>query len=97
MQKLGFTEYLFPLSLQNIDNETMVNLRKHIQKDQHITYAFVDISRFQILFMTSFEDNKVVDNFSRNLRKQFGTIIQEQNYYLVQKQLIFDLFPKGIT
>lgn len=97
LQKMGFTEYLFSISLKNIDQKTMENLRRHLRHNPHITYAFMDIASFQILFMAAFEDNESVDNFSRHLRKEYGSIIQEQDYHLVQKQLTFNLFPKGLV
>ncbi|MAG61033.1 hypothetical protein CL619_04560 [archaeon] len=97
LQRIGFTEYLFSISLKNIDQKIMEKLRRHLRHNPYITYAFVDIASFQILFMTAFEDNKSVDNFSRNLRKEYGTIIQEQDYHLVQEQLKFNLFPEGLV
>ncbi len=96
LRKLGFTEFLFTINLKNVSQENMASLRKHVQHNTNVKYAFFDIASFTLVFMTAFQNSKGVDHFSRKLRKDYGAIIQEQDFHIAQEQLVFNLFPKGL-
>jgi len=96
LQKLGYTEYLYKIKLKNISKEKMSKVKKRIQTDNNITYAFVDATSFNIVFVCAFKDSSGIDHLSRSLRKEYKDIIEEQNYLIIKEQILFNLFPKGL-
>lgn len=96
LPKLGYTEYLYTLKLKNLSQEKMEKMRKRIQDNSHITYAFVDATGFNILFVCAFNNAEGIDHLSRSLRKEFSDILEKQEYQIIKEQILFNLFPKGI-
>jgi DNA-binding Lrp family transcriptional regulator len=93
---LGYTEYLYMIKLKNATLERMDSLKKRIQTNTNVTYAFVDITGFNIVFMCAFKTADGIDHLSRNLRKDYKDIIDEQDYLIVKEQILFNLFPRGL-
>jgi DNA-binding Lrp family transcriptional regulator len=93
---LGYTEYLYTIKLKNASLERMDSINKRIQTNTNVTYAFVDITGFNIVFMCAFRSPDGIDHLSRNLRKDYSDIIDEQDYLIVKEQVLFNLFPKGL-
>ena len=96
LPKLGYTEYLYTIKLRNISKEMLDKIKKRIQTDSNITYAFIDTNGFNIIFVCAFRDSSGIDHLSRSLRKDFKDIIEEQNYLIIKEQVLFNLFPKGL-
>ena len=61
-----------------------------------MTYAFFDLFSFSIVFAAAFRTADEIDHFSRSLRKQYGDIIEKQEYMLIKEHVLFNLFSKGL-
>ncbi|MCK5107490.1 MAG: Lrp/AsnC family transcriptional regulator [Nanoarchaeota archaeon] len=96
LNKLGYTEYLSQIKLRNFNKEKYNQLKIYLKNHPNITYAFVDVSNFCIIFVCAFKDSENIDTLLRYLRKNYGVIIQEQEYLIIKEQIIFNLFPKGL-
>lgn len=97
LQKLGYTKYLCNVRLMNISKEKAEKIKKMIQSNVSITYAFADITGLNIVFVCAFKDPEGIDHLLRSLRKEFSDIIEEQNYLIVKEEILFNLFPIGIV
>ncbi len=96
LPKLGYTEYLYKIRLKNVSQEKMDSIKKIIKSDENITYAFFDITGFNMIFACAFKTPEGIDHLSRNLRKKYAEIIDEQEHYIIKEQITFNLFPKGL-
>ncbi len=96
LKKLGYTEYLFFVKLRNASSERFNKIRKSIQTNSNITYAFFDVNNYSIAFVCEFKNVEDVDTLSRHLQREFNDIIDTQEYLLVKEQILFNLFPRGI-
>jgi len=96
LPKLGYTEYLYTIKLKNVSQEKMDSIKKRIQTNQNVTYAFVDITGFNLIFVCAFKTPEGIDHLSRNIRKEYSEMIQEQEYLIIKEQILFNLFPRGI-
>lgn len=96
LPKIGYTEYLFTAQLKNISEEKMNALKSHISANGNISFAFFDLFSFSLIANCAFKSPDDMDHFSRGLRKQYGDIIEKQEYMLVKEQVLFNLFPKGL-
>lgn len=97
LKKLGYTEYLYRIKLKNVSLEKMNSLKKRIQMHNSVTYAFFDISSFNLFFVCAFKTADEMDHLSRSLRKNYAEIIDDQEYLLIKEQLLFNMFPKGLV
>lgn len=97
LKKLGYTQYLYRMSLKNISTEKMEKLKSRLKTNNNITYAFYDIAGFNIIFVCAFKDAEGIDHLSRSMRKDFSDIIEEQEYLIIKEQILFNLFPKGVS
>jgi DNA-binding Lrp family transcriptional regulator len=96
LKKLGYTEYLYTMSLRNLTEEKKEQMIKRVQTNSNITYAFFDITGFNIVFVCAFKSSVGIDHLSRSLRKEFTDVIEEQDYHIIKEQVLFNLFPKGV-
>ncbi len=96
LPKLGYTEYLYTVQLKNVSEEKMDALKAQISANGNITFAFFDLFSFSIIASCAFKSPDDMDHFSRGLRKQYGEIIDRQEYMLMKEQILFNLFPKGL-
>jgi len=94
--QLGYTEYFYKIRLKNVSQEKMQSLRKSIQLNNNISYAFFDINSFNLIFICVFKSREEIDHLSRKLRKDYGEIIETQEYLILKEHLLFNLFPKGL-
>lgn len=97
LPKLGYTEYLCNVQLKNVSAEKMEALKAQISANGNVTYAFFDLFSFSLVFDCAFRTADEIDHFFRSLRKQYGDIIEKQEYMLVKEQILFNLFPKGLV
>jgi DNA-binding Lrp family transcriptional regulator len=97
LPKLGYTEYLYTLKLKSMSKEQMQKIKSRIQKNNNITYAFADITGFNIIFVCAFKDPSGIDHLSRHLRRDYSDVIEEQNYLIIKEQVLFNLFPRGLV
>ncbi len=93
---LGYIEYLYIIKLKNVSQKLINSLRTRIQNHHNITYAFVDIQSLNIVFVCQFKSSDQIDHLSRGIRKDFDSIIKDQNYYLVKEDILFNLFPRSL-
>ena len=96
LKKLGYTEYLFFIKLRNVSSEKFSKIRKSIQTNPNISYAFFDVNNYSIVFNCNFNGVEDVDTLSRKLQREFNDIIETHEYLLVKEQILFNLFPRGI-
>jgi len=96
LPKLGYTEYLYTLKLKNLSKEKLTQIRKTIEADKSITYAFIDINSTNIIFVCAFKSPDGIDTISRKLRNQFPEAIEKQKYLIIKDQIKFNLFPHGL-
>jgi len=94
--KLGYTEYFYKIRLKNVSQEKMQALRKSIQLNNNISYAFFDINSFNLIFICVFKNHEEIDHLSRRLRRDYGEIIENQEYLILKEHLLFNLFPQGL-
>ena len=97
LKKLGYTEYLYTIKLKNITKEKLSSLKNQIKMNPNITYAFFDLTSFNLLFVCAFKSTDKIDHLSRSLRKEFSNIIDQQEYLIIKEQISFNLFPRGIS
>jgi DNA-binding Lrp family transcriptional regulator len=96
LRKLGYTQYLYKIRLKNISREKIEKLKLKLKNNNNITYAFFDITGFNIIFTCAFKDADGIDHLSRSIRKEFSDVIAEQDYLIIKEQIAFNLFPRGI-
>ncbi len=96
LKNLGYTEYLYTISLKNISQERLQNLHSRIKEEGNIRYAFYDAISQKIIFTCAYKDSEGIDKLSRNIRKEYSDIINHQQYLLIKDQILFNLFPKGL-
>jgi|SRR3989338_6501837 len=96
LPKLGYTEYLYQLKLKNTNLTSLHKIKKQLQYNQNITYAFIDAASLTILFVCAYQNTQGIDHLSRLLRKEFQEIIEEQEYYIIKEQIQYTQFPKGM-
>jgi Lrp/AsnC family transcriptional regulator, regulator for asnA, asnC and gidA len=96
VKELGYTEYVYKIKLSNASNEYINKLKIKLEDNINISYAFSDITGFNIIFVCRFKDTEGIDKLSRELRKEFSAIINKQDYFIIRKQIVFNLFPKGL-
>jgi Lrp/AsnC family transcriptional regulator, leucine-responsive regulatory protein len=96
LEKLGYIQYLYIIKLKNVSQEKINSLRKRIKNHHNIVYAFVDIHSLNIIFVCQFKSPDQIDHLSRGIRKEFDSIIKEQNYYFIKEDILFNLFPKAL-
>lgn len=96
LSKLGYTKFLYTIKLKNISKDRVENIKKRIQVNSNITYAFFDIISLNLVFICAFKDISGIDHLSRSLRKEFKDIIEEQDYLIIKEDILFNLFPKGL-
>ncbi|MBW2968475.1 AsnC family transcriptional regulator [Candidatus Woesearchaeota archaeon] len=94
--KLGYTEYLCQMKLKNASQERLEKIKNRIRTHGSITYAFLDITSYTIMFMCAFRKASELDHMMRIFRKDFSDIIDEQEYLIQKEQFMFNLFPKGL-
>jgi DNA-binding Lrp family transcriptional regulator len=96
LDKLGYTEYLYIIKLNNSSSENIKLLKNKIQHNHNITYAFFDIASLSLIFVCAFKNAEGIDTLSRGLRGEFSNIIEHQEYNIIKEQISFNLFPKGL-
>ncbi len=96
LKKLGYTTYLYRIQLSNASQVKTEEIKKSIQVNNDVTYAFYDVLTSTLIFDCAFRNADGIDYLSRTLRKNFGDIIETQEYYIVKEQVLFNLFPKGL-
>jgi DNA-binding Lrp family transcriptional regulator len=96
LPKLGYTEYLYILKLKNLSAAKIDEVNRKIQTNPNITYAFFDINSFNLVFVCAFKSPEGIDHLSRELRREYKEIIEEQNYLIIKEQVLFNLFPEGL-
>jgi len=96
LQKLGYTKYLCSIKLRGASLDKLNKIKKQIQTNSNITYAFFDISGFNIVFVCAYKSPEGIDHLSRSLRKEYSEIIDKQEYLIIKEQVLFNLFPKGL-
>lgn len=96
LSKLGYTEYLYFINLKNISKTKLLKIKEKFKCNPNISYAFFDVIGFNLVFVCAFRNSDQIDHLSRSLRKEYGDIINEQNYYILKEHLLFNLFPEGI-
>jgi Lrp/AsnC family transcriptional regulator, leucine-responsive regulatory protein len=96
LQKLGYSKYIYIIKLKNTSAEKMQKLRNSISNNHKVTYAFIDLLSYNLIFSCAFKNTEEIDSLSRNLRKNFDDIIRSQEYLIVKEQVLFNLFPKGL-
>ncbi|MFQ5620790.1 MAG: winged helix-turn-helix transcriptional regulator [Candidatus Nanoarchaeia archaeon] len=97
LSKLGYTEYVYTLKLRNISNEELNKVKRKLQEDKNIAYAFYDVTRSHFVFVCAFKKAKDIDHLSRSIRKEYSDVIEAENYFIVTEQNKFNLFPKGLV
>ncbi len=97
LPKLGYTEYLYTIKLKNLSGEKMIQIRKEIEINSNVTYAFVDSTSFYLIFVCAFKDSLGIDSLSRSLRSDFSDVIESQDYLIIKEQILFNLFPEGLA
>jgi DNA-binding Lrp family transcriptional regulator len=97
LSKLGYTEYVYTLKLRNASKDRVREIKKFISENQNVTYAFNDASDFNIVFVCAFNNAEGIDKLSRGLRKSFSNIIDKQEYFIIKEQILFNLFPEGLS
>ncbi len=95
-QQLGYTDYLYVLHLKNLSESSMQKIRKAIQSNLNVNYAFFDTCSYNLIFTCSFKDSHGVDQLTHTLRQDYRNIIDRQEYMILCDQLVFNLFPKGL-
>lgn len=68
-----------------------------INDSGNVSYAFFDLFSFSLIFSAAFKSAEEIDHFSGSLRKQYGDIIETQEYMLIKEHILFNLFPKGLV
>jgi DNA-binding Lrp family transcriptional regulator len=96
LPKLGYQEYLYTMKLKDVNDEKMDQIKQKIRTNPNITYAFLDMTSFNIIFVCAFKTSEGIDSLSRDLRKQFPDVIEKQDYLMIKEQILFNLFPKGM-
>jgi DNA-binding Lrp family transcriptional regulator len=96
LPKLGYTEYLYKIRLKNVSQEKMDSIKRRIQSDENVTYAFFDITGFNLIFACAFKAPEDIDHLSRSIRKKYSEIIDEQEHFMIKEQILFNLYPKGL-
>lgn len=94
--KLGYTGYLYTIQLSNVSHVKIEEIKKSIKVNDHVTYAFFDPLSSSLVFVCSFREAEGIDQLSRTLRKNFGDIIEEEAYFIIKEDILFNLFPKGL-
>ena len=74
-----------------------MGIKKRIRTHNNITYAFFDINGFNLIFVCAFTSPEGIDHLARNMRKEYGDIIDTQEYLIIKEQVVFNLFPKGLV
>ncbi|MFH1308251.1 MAG: winged helix-turn-helix transcriptional regulator [archaeon] len=97
LPKLGYTEYLYSLRLKNLSSEKFRDIQNDIKNNNNITYAFVDSVSLRIIFVCAFKSPEAIDHLSRGLRKKYMGSIDKQEYLIIKEQMLFNLFPRGLT
>lgn len=96
LPKLGYTEYLYTLKIRPGEKDILIALKKKIQLNESITYAFFDIHSSSLVFTCAFKQPDEMDQFSRTLRKEFHQIIADEDYFLMKDLIVLNWLPKGI-
>ncbi|MFH1648975.1 MAG: Lrp/AsnC family transcriptional regulator [Candidatus Woesearchaeota archaeon] len=97
LRKLGYQEYLYTIRLKDISSEKMNQIQQNIRTNPNITYAFLDMTSFNIIFVCAFKTSEGIDKLSRDLRKQYSRVIEKQDYLIIKEQILFNLFPRGLV
>lgn len=96
LRSLGYASYLYIMKLKNLSDESINRLKLEIRSNTNITYAFFDLTSFTLIFVCLFKSSEEIDHLSRMLRQKYLDIIDEQNFFIITEQLLFNLFPEGI-
>jgi DNA-binding Lrp family transcriptional regulator len=97
LQKLGYTKYLYLIKLKNLTKTRIEEIKRFIQINNYVTYAFFDTVSFNLIFSCAFRSSDDIDRLSRNLRKQFSDVIEKQDYLIEKDEILFNLFPRGLV
>lgn len=96
LPKLGYTKYLYMLKLKNLSKEKFKEIKNSIKNNNNVTYAFVDINSYNIIFECAYKSADGIDHLSRGLRNKYFDIIDKQEYLIIKEEILFNLFPKGL-
>ena len=96
LSKLGYARYLFITQLKNISQVKMEDIKKSIQLNNNILYAFFDPITSNLIFVCAFKNSDGIDHLSRSLRRSYSDIIEKQEYLIIKEMIAFNLFPKGL-
>jgi len=91
--KLGYSKYLCKIELNSTNQEELGELKKRITNNGSITYAFMDMFSFSIIFLCSVRSTEALDRLLRDIKKEFGGLIKDQEQYIVKEQLKQTYFP----
>lgn len=96
LSKLGYTEYLYMIKFNNLNQDRISALANEIKQNDNVKYAFLDITETRIVLNFACKETKTVDEFTSEIRKNYDDIIETQEYYLIKEQLKFDLCPQAL-
>lgn len=94
---LGYTEYLYLARLRNLSAQRRHQIESAIRMSKSVTYAFFDASSPYLVLSCAFSSQDGIDTLVGMLKKQFGDVIEEQEYLLLKEHMSFNLFPIGLA
>lgn len=96
LSELGYSKYLYKIRLKNCSKEHLEAIKREIKLNPNITYAFLDITSFTLIFVCALKSNDQMDRLSRKIRKAYPNQVDSQEYFLIKEEIVYNQFPKGL-
>jgi DNA-binding Lrp family transcriptional regulator len=95
--KLGYDLYINFFKIRSMPIEIIKKFKDYLKNHRNITYAFFDINSGTFIFTCGFNNSEKMELFLRDIKDKFGSYNDNWNYYLIKRNLKFEMFPKGLV
>jgi Lrp/AsnC family transcriptional regulator, leucine-responsive regulatory protein len=94
--ELGYDLYVNFFKIRRMPLDVIKKFKDFLRNHKNITYAFFDINSGTFVFTCGFNSPERMELFLREIKDKFGRYNEKWDYYIIKKNLKFEMFPKGL-